>query len=69
MGSDALLHPVDDTCTILGIGKSQTWELIARGELESVKIGRRRLIPHDAIVDYVQRLRAEAAGPGDAPAA
>lgn len=69
MSSEALLHPVDDTCNILGIGKSQTWELIARGELESVKIGRRRLIPHDAIVDYVQRLRAEAAGSGDVPAA
>ena len=40
----------------LGIGRSLCWELIASGELPSVRIGRRRLVPVEAIDDYVRRL-------------
>jgi excisionase family DNA binding protein len=32
--------------------------LIADGEIGSVLIGRRRLVPHDALEDYIARLRA-----------
>jgi hypothetical protein len=44
------------------------FELIARGEIESVKIGRLRKIPADALAAYVERLRAGAsvAAGGDA---
>jgi excisionase family DNA binding protein len=33
--------------------------LIESGELETVKIGRRRLVPHAALEEYVERLRAQ----------
>jgi len=38
-----------------GIGRSQLYELLAQGELESVKIGRRRMITVASMVAYVDR--------------
>lgn len=55
--TERLLHPVLEACAVLGVGRSMLYELIASGELESVSIGRRRLVPHDALEDYVARLR------------
>lgn len=39
-----------------GISRSKTYELIRSGDLRSVQIGRRRLIPKDAVIDFVQQL-------------
>jgi excisionase family DNA binding protein len=63
---EKLLHAPEEAAGLLTIGRSQLFELIARGEIESVKIGRLRRIPHDALTAYIQRLRA---GSGDAAAA
>jgi excisionase family DNA binding protein len=51
------LYPILDAAQVLGIGKTKTFELIRAGELETVRIGRRRLIPAAAIDEYVDRLR------------
>lgn len=56
--ADKLLHPPGEAARLLAISQSQLWELLARGEIESVKIGRLRRIPHDALAAYVERLRA-----------
>jgi excisionase family DNA binding protein len=45
----------------LSIGRTQTYTELMSGRLQSVKIGRRRLIPEVAIEAYVQRLLDEAA--------
>ncbi len=58
-----LLLDVDEACEFLGVGRSTLYELLARGTLESVKIGRARRVPRDAIEDYVARLRSEAREP------
>lgn len=56
-------YSVDQATEILGIGRSMTYELIANGRLESVKIGRRRIIPGQAIREYWAReLAASRAG-------
>jgi len=34
---------------ILGIGLTKTWELIGRGDLKTVRIGRRRLVVYGSI--------------------
>ena len=34
---------------ILGIGLTKTWELIGRGDLKTVRIGRRRLVLYQSI--------------------
>jgi len=45
----------------LDIGRTKVFELIATGELESVRIGRARRIPLAALEAYVDRLRTRAA--------
>lgn len=44
----------------LDIGRTTVYGLIAAGELESVRIGRSRRVPADALVAYVERLRGGA---------
>lgn len=58
--SDKLLHSPEETAGVLGCGRSYVFELIARGEIESFKIGRLRKIPREAITDYIERQRAAA---------
>ena len=47
-----------DTMRRLSIGRTKLLELLGERELESVKIGRRRLIVSSSIDRYIQRLRA-----------
>jgi len=56
---DRLLHPIPDAVRVLGIGRSTLYELIATGEIEVIKIGRRTLIAHDELERYVKRLTEE----------
>lgn len=63
---EPLLYRVPEAARMLSLGKSKTWELVARGELESVKIDGSRRVPAAAIEAYVRHLRA---GDSDAPAA
>jgi excisionase family DNA binding protein len=46
----------------LGISKTMIFKLIKSGELESVKIGSRRLIPSGAVTAFAQRLREQQNG-------
>jgi excisionase family DNA binding protein len=54
-----LLYRVAEAAKLLAIGVSAVNELIACGDLESVKIGASRRIPHEDLVAYVKRLKAE----------
>jgi excisionase family DNA binding protein len=56
---DQLLHSASEAAVRLGIGRSRFYELLASGEVESIRIGGRRLVPADALLAYVARLRAE----------
>jgi excisionase family DNA binding protein len=56
---ERLLYRVPEAARMLGLGESKTWELIARGELESVKIDGARRVPREAIESYVRRLRED----------
>ena len=60
---DKLLYSPEETAVMLGCGRSYTFELIARGELESFKLGRLRKVPREAIDAYIQRLRTADGGP------
>ncbi|MFI2232659.1 helix-turn-helix domain-containing protein [Nocardia testacea] len=46
---------------LIPIGHSKYYELIGSGELRSVKIGRRRFVTEQAVVDYIAGLDALAA--------
>jgi excisionase family DNA binding protein len=68
--SDRLLHSPEETAAMLGCGRSYVFELIARGEIESFKIGRLRKVPREAIDAYIRRQRELAGlGSGNVPAA
>lgn len=55
------LHGSDTGPALLGIGRTKWFELIASGELRSVKIGRRRLVSEAALAEFVAKLEATAA--------
>lgn len=39
-----VLHPIRQFCDLYGVGRTKTYELINSGTLETVLIGRKRLI-------------------------
>lgn len=52
---------VEVAAGVIGITKRELYRRIAAGDIESVTLGRRRLIPTVSIDAFVDRLRAEAA--------
>ncbi len=42
-----------------GLGRTKTYELIGSGDLETVTVGRRRMVPAEALQDWVARLRTQ----------
>jgi excisionase family DNA binding protein len=50
------LHPVESVMERLHVGRSMVFELIASGELRSVKVGRRRLVSEAALCEFIDRL-------------
>ncbi|KLL09843.1 MULTISPECIES: helix-turn-helix domain-containing protein [Protofrankia] len=52
-----LLLTAAEAAAVLGVGRSTVYELMAAGQIESVRIGRSRRIPRAALVAYVDRLR------------
>lgn len=56
----ALLYSIPDAADQLSVSARVLERLIADGEVDTVKIGRRRLVPAEALTDYVERLRRSA---------
>ncbi len=51
---------VEEAAEVIGIGRSEIYERMARGEIESVKVGRRRIIPAEAAKRFLDGLLATA---------
>ncbi len=49
----------EEAANVLGIGRTFVYELIANGRLESIKLGRRRLIPMEALERLIAELREQ----------
>jgi excisionase family DNA binding protein len=54
-----LAYSIDEAFPALSIGRTQLFVLLRRGEIASVKVGRRRLIPAASLDAYLARLIAE----------
>jgi excisionase family DNA binding protein len=54
-----VLYRVPDAMTALGLSRTVIYELIRSGRLRSVKQGRSRLIPVEAVTTYVAQLTSE----------
>lgn len=58
--SEKLVLDVEEGARMVGLGRSKFYMELLSGRCESIKIGRRRLVPKQALVEYLERLRAEA---------
>jgi excisionase family DNA binding protein len=54
---DRLLLTVEEAAKRLGVGRSLLYELIAHGQIETVRVGRLRRVPPDALDAFVASLR------------
>jgi excisionase family DNA binding protein len=54
-------YSIEEAAQSLGVGRTTVYDLMNSGDLESVKVGRRRIIPADAIGAFLVARRAAAA--------
>lgn len=51
------MEPITTTvagaCECLGLGQTKVWQLIKSGELQSIRVGRRRLVTLASINEFV----------------
>ncbi len=48
---------VKDVVSILRVGKNAVYRLLASGEIASLRIGKKYIIPKNCILDYLERER------------
>lgn len=53
---DVALLSMADAGRILAVGRSQLYQMIGRGQIVGVRIGRRRLVTRASVDAYVARL-------------
>ncbi|MDX3631682.1 helix-turn-helix domain-containing protein [Streptomyces sp. NPDC002680] len=58
--AEQILYRPEEAAVVLRIGRSMVYEEIRLGRLQTVRIGRRRLVPPDYIAEYVELLKREA---------
>ena len=56
---ERVLLSIPEAGQVLHLGETKVKQLVMRGELPSVKIGKSRRIPATAICSYVERLVSE----------
>jgi excisionase family DNA binding protein len=56
---DAYFLSTTETGRRLGVSRSYVYELINRGEIKTIKVGSRRLVPAGEVDNYAARLIAE----------
>jgi excisionase family DNA binding protein len=55
-GQEKLLLTVEEAALQLSLSRSTVYELLASGEIRSLKIGRCRRIPQNALAEFVSKL-------------
>lgn len=55
---EPLLLRVDEAAEALALSRTKVYELMASGELESVKLGRSRRVPTAALADFLEVSRS-----------
>lgn len=52
--SERLLYRVEEVAEMLGLGRSKTYQLVASGELPSVRLGRCVRVPVQALRRWIE---------------
>jgi excisionase family DNA binding protein len=58
---DVTLFTIDEAAAELRVSRWSVYNLIRSGQLQTIKIGRRRLVPLDALTECLQHLKELAA--------
>ncbi|GAB3186325.1 excisionase family DNA binding protein [Micromonospora palomenae] len=58
---DKLCYTPAEAATLLGVGRTKVYELMASGQITSIRIGRSRRIPATALRAFVNACQQEAA--------
>jgi len=58
---DLTLFTIDEAAARLRVSRWSVYNLIRSGQLHTIKIGRRRLVPLDALTECLERLKEMAA--------
>jgi excisionase family DNA binding protein len=67
VGDDALgMLKVPEAAALMSLGERTVWRMVHDGDIESVKRGRSRRIPRQAVADYIAGLRAASGSAGHA---
>ena len=61
--SPRVLLSVEEAAATMNVGRTTVYALIKTGELESVKVGRRRVVPADAIAQCIARVAERGSEP------
>ena len=64
LSQNRLLYRVERAAELCDMGRSKFWDLVMSGQIRSVKIGRSRRIPADALDAFIKHLDAEARDAG-----
>ena len=59
---DRLVYTVAEAGELLGISRAFAYELVARGELPVIRLGRRRLVPKVALLALIAQSSTETGG-------
>lgn len=57
---DRVLLTAEEAADCLKVGRCKVYDLIRTGELQSIKIGRLRRIPVDAVREFASKILADA---------
>ena len=55
MDAQRKLYTVVEVAAILGLGRTLVYQLVLRGDIPSIKIGRSRRIPRFAVDDFIRQ--------------
>ncbi len=56
MNQTPVLLIIESVIEMTGLGRSKIYEEIGSGRLRSLKVGRRRLIAHSAVLDWIEQV-------------
>ena len=67
MSIERVTYKITEAAQLLGVGRNQAYEAAARGEIPTIKIGKRLLVPKAAFDRMVGCAAAPRAGEGISP--
>lgn len=60
-------YKVPHAAQLVDLSERQMWEFVRSGEIDSFKIGTSRRIPRAALIEFIERKKAEATHPPAGP--